>query len=258
MKTALFFFTFLLMFISSSVFAQNKDALVQQGDQLSESFDNKGSLDKYLQADKLSPKDWDIYWRISRSYVNIASHMPEKTDQDKDKQLAMFQLALKYADDAVKLAPNQSVTYVRRAVANGKIALFKGVFSVGSVVNSVKKDCETAIKLANGGNYVQGVAHYVLARTNAKISEKWAPARAVIGLGWADNEIAIKEYDKAISLFPNFRMFYLDYAKSLIREDKYSDARNYLGKCLNSPKKDEDDDSRYSEAKKLLEDIKNE
>lgn len=258
MKTALFYCFMLMVVINSTLYSQKKEELIKQSDQLSESFNNKGSLDKCLQADKLYPNDWEILWRISRSYVNIASHLPEKTDADKDKQLSMFQLALKYAEDAVKLAPNQSVTYLRRAIANGKIALFKGVFSVGSVVNSVKKDCEIAIKLSTGGNYIQGIAHYVLARTNAKISEKWAPARAVLGLGWADNETAIKEYDKAIALFPNFRMFYLDYAKSLIREDRYSDARNYLNKCLNSPKQEEDDDARYSEAKKLLEEIKNE
>lgn len=258
MKTALFFLLTLLLLVNISVFSQKREDLIKEADQLSESFDNKGSLDKCMQADKLYPKDWEINWRISRAYVNIASHLPEKTDKEKEKQLAMFELALRYAEDAVKQGSNQSITYLRRAIANGKIALFKGVFSVGGVVNSVKKDCETAIKLNTGGSYVQGLAHYILARTNAKISEKWAPARAVIGLGWADNEIAIKEYDKAISLFPNFRMFYLDYAKSLIREDKFSEARNYLNKCITSPKKEEDDDSRIVEAKKLLEEIKNE
>jgi len=93
-----------------------------------------------------------------------------------------------YADQAVKYGPNQSITYLRRAIANGRVALFKGVFSVGGVVNSVKSDCEKAISLNNGGNYTQALAHYVFARTHAKISEKWAPARSVLGLGWADND----------------------------------------------------------------------
>ncbi|MDR3611285.1 MAG: tetratricopeptide repeat protein, partial [Ignavibacteriaceae bacterium] len=140
---------------------------------------------------------------------------------------------------------------------NGRIALFKGVFTVGGVVNSIKKDCEKAIALNNGGSYVQGLAHYVLARTNAKISEKWAPARAVLGLGWADNETAIKEYKTAISLYPNFRMFYVDYARSLIREDQYREAKEVLNKSLASPKQEEDDDARVGEAKQLLNEIKN-
>lgn len=247
----------LFIVLGSALSAQQVDNLIKEGDKLNDSFNNEGALDKYLQADKLSPRNWDILWRISRSYVNIATHMPESTGDQKDAQLAVFQKALSFADMSVNLGSDKSVTYVRRAIANGRIALFKGVFSVGGVVNSVKSDCEKAIKLNNGGNYVQGLAHYVLGRTNAKISEKWAPARAVLGLGWADNEIAIKEFKTAIALYPNFRMFYIDYARSLIREDNYSAARDMLNKCIASPVQEEDDEKRLIETKQLLSEIKN-
>jgi tetratricopeptide (TPR) repeat protein len=243
--------------LSSLLFSQQVERLIDEGDKLTDSFNNKGALEKYIQADKISPNNWNILWRISRSYVNIGTHMPENTDDQKDAQLAVFQKALTYANLSVSNGSDKSATYLRRAIANGRIALFKGVFSVGSVVNSIKNDCEKAIKLNNGGNYMQGLAHYVLARTNAKISEKWAPARALLGLGWADNEIAIKEFKIAISLFPNFRMFYIDCAKSLIKEDEYVTAKDMLNKCIASPKQEEDDDSRLIEAKQILYDIRN-
>jgi tetratricopeptide (TPR) repeat protein len=239
------------------MFGQQVERLIDEGDKLTDSFDNKGALEKYIQADNKSPNNWDILWRISRSYINIGTHMPESSDNQKDVQLAVFQKALTYANLSVSYGPNNSVTYLRRAIANGRIALFKGVFSVGSVVNSVKNDCEKAIKLNNGGNYVQGLAHYVLARTNAKVSEKWAPARAILGLGWADNEIAIKEFKIAISLYPNFRMFYIDFARSLIKEDEYEAAKDILKKCIASSKQEEDDDGRFTEAIQLLNEIKN-
>ncbi len=247
----------LIIIFGSLMFGQQVERLIEEGDKFTDSFNNKSALDKYLQADKLSPKNWDILWRISRSYVNIGTHMPENTSDQKDAQLEVFQKALSYAEMSINYGSSKSMTYLRRAIANGRIALFKGVFTVGGVVNSVKSDCEKAIKLNNGGNYVQGLAHYVLARTNAKISEKWAPARAVLGLGWADNEIAIKEYKTAILLFPNFRMFYIDYARSLIKEDDYGAAREILNKCISSPKQEEDDDSRFVEAKLMLNEIKN-
>jgi tetratricopeptide (TPR) repeat protein len=247
----------LLVIFNSVLFCQQAENLIKEGDKLNDSFNNQGALDKYLQADKASPKNWDILWRISRSYVNIATHMPESTSDQKDAQLAVLQKGLSYAEQAVNLGSDKSITYLRRAIANGRIALFKGVFSVGGVVNSVKKDCEKAIALSNGGNYVQGLAHYVLAKTNAKISEKWAPARAVLGLGWADNEIAVKEYKTAITIYPNFRMFYVDYASSLIREDRYAEAKDALNKCIGSPKQEEDDDARLAEARQRLNEIKN-
>jgi tetratricopeptide (TPR) repeat protein len=253
----MFFLVFFLV-LTFSVQAQMVEKLIEEGDQYTEEFNNQKALDTYLKADKLYPNNWEILWRISRAYVDVGEHMPEKTDEQQDAQLVLYQKAFDYADKSVKLAPDKSITYVRRAIANGRIALFKGVFSVAGVVNSVKEDCEKAIKLNSGENYVIALGHYILARTHAKISEKWAPARAVLGLGWADNEIAITDFNKAINLFPNFRMFYLDLAKSYIREDEYQKARDVLKKVIDSPKKDEDDDQRVTEAKKLIEEIKNE
>ena len=249
---------FVLIFLPGLTRAQSLDELLKQGDDYTAKFDNQKALDVYLQADKVSPNNWEVYWRISRAYVDIAQNMPEKTDEEKDAQLAEYQKGYDYADKAVKLAPGKSITYLRRAIANGRIALFKGVFSVGGIVNSVKSDCEKAIALNNGGDYWQAIAHYVLARTNAKVSEKWAPARAVLGLGWADLDVAITEYKKAIALFPNFRMFYLDLARAYIRDDEYKSAREMLQKVLESPKKDQDDDKRITEAKQLLKDIEDE
>ncbi len=248
----------IFLLFNFDVKAQMVEKLIEEGDQYTEEFNNQKALDTYLNADKLYPGNWEVLWRISRAYVDIGEHMPEKTDEQKDAQLLIYQKAFDYADKSVKLASDKSITYVRRAIASGRIALFKGVFSVAGVVNSVKDDCEMAIKLNNGDKYVIALGHYILARTHAKISEKWAPARAVLGLGWADNESAIVDFNKAINLFPNFRMFYLDLAKSYIREDEYEKARDTLKKVIDSPKKDEDDDQRVAEAKKLLEEIKNE
>ncbi len=254
--TVIFFVVFI--FSVQFIFSQTSDELVKQGDSLITNFEDVGALQKYQQADKLTPNNWDILWRLSRAHVNIANQMPTDTDEQEDAQLAEYQKAFQYADKAVKLAPDKSVTYLRRAIANGKIALFKGVFSVGGVVNDAKDDCEKAISLGNGGNYIQALAHYVLARSNAKVSEKAKILRWPLGLSWADNETALVEYKKAIALYPNFRMFYLDYARSLIREDDYSTAREMLKKVPTCPKQEEDDDQRIVEAKNLLKEIKNE
>jgi tetratricopeptide (TPR) repeat protein len=243
------------LFITVVLNAQTADSLIKVGDRYIEKFNNEKALDSYLQADKLSPDNWQILWRISRAYVNIGVHMPSTTGEEEDAQLAEFEKALGYADRAVKIAKDQSVVYVRRAVVNGRIALFKGVFTVGGVVNKVKEDFEKAIKLNNGGDYTQALAHYILGRTHAKVSEKWAPARAILGLGWADKDTALTELKKAVELYPNFRMFYLELGKAYLEDDEYDKAKFYLNKVLESPKKDQDDDQVLAEAKQLLKDL---
>jgi len=248
-----------ILFLSAVLtnsFAQTLDDLLKESDKYYTEFNNQASLDAALKADKKFPGNWEIQWRISRGYVKIADHMPANTGDQKDAQSEIYQKALSYADKAINLAGDKSVTYLRRAIANGKIALFKGVFSVSSVVKQVRDDCEKAIQLGNGGNEIQGLSHYILARTHAKISEKWKPARAVLGLGWADNEIAIQEFKKAIALSPNFSMFYIDYAISLEREDMYKEAKEALNKAFQTPKKDDGDDARVEEGKKLYAEIK--
>lgn len=254
----LFLLFILVLFSNLKTGAQSVDALLDDGEKYYKQFNNEKALEVYKKAEKMDPNNFEVLWHLSRTYVDIADKMPNSSKEQENAQLGVYQTALDYADKSVKLKPDQAAGLLRRAIANGKIALFKGVFTVAGVVNSVRADLEKAIQLGNGGNFVQGVAHYVLARTHAKTSEKWKPARSVLGLGWADNDIALKEYQKAIEIYPGYVMFYVDYANSLIREDEYKTAREQLNKALTCQHQHQDDEKRQAEAKKLLNDIKNE
>ncbi len=257
-RTNYYFFFIFLITALLRVHAQSLDALLEEGEKYYKQFNNEKALEVFKKAEKIDANNPEVLWKLSRTYVDIADRMPTSTGEQEDAQLAVFQKALDYADKSIKQKPDQSAGLLRRAIANGKIALFKGVFSVAGVVNSVRADVEKAIQLGNGGNFIQGVAHYVLGRTHAKTSEKWKPARAILGLGWADNEIALTEYKKAIEIYPGYMMFYVDYANSLIREDDYKTAREMLNKALTCQFQHQDDEKRLAEAKKTLVDIKDE
>ncbi len=239
-------------------FAQSVGDLIKQGDKYVEEFNDQKALDTYLQADKLSPNNWEIYWRISRSYIDIGEHLPDKTSAQKDEQEKMYKKSLEYADKAVKLAPGEAITYVRRAIANGRIALFQGVFSAIGTVKDVKADCEKAIQLGNGGNYVQALAHYVLGRTHLKVCEKAYLLRLPLGLGWGDTGEAVKLLETANKLKPNFRMFLYELAKAYVEEDEYDKAKATLKLVEKAPVVDEDDNQVLADAKKLYEKIKDE
>lgn len=239
-------------------FAQSVGDLIKQGDKYVEEFNDQKALDTYLQADKLSPNNWEIYWRISRSYIDIGEHLADKTSAQKDEQEKMYKKSLEYADKAVKLAPGEAITYVRRAIANGRIALFQGVFSAIGTVKDVKADCEKAIQLGNGGNYVQALAHYVLGRTHLKVCEKPYLVRLPLGLGWGDTGEAVKLLETANKLKPNFRMFLYELAKAYVEEDEYDKAKATLKLVEKAPVADEDDNQVLADAKKLYEKIKDE
>jgi FimV-like protein len=251
--------TFLFVFVagwSGVARAQQADPVAQliaEGDNFSEKqFDNQKALEKLLEADKLYPNNDEVLWRISRSYVDIGEHFASGTDEEKELQLQTYQKALDYANKAVTVNPKNSMAYCRRAIATGRVALFKGVFSVGGLVNATKADCEKAIELDPSN----AAAYYVLARGHAKLVEKPKIIRWPLGLGWGNIEDAIKNYEKAISLKPNFIMYRLDAARAYVENDDYKKAKEYLNSIPTIAKMDEDDDQFRREAKELMEKIK--
>jgi len=257
MKKALQIFAFaILMLFGNNSFAQTVEDVIKEADKLVAEFQHEKVLNLLLQADKQYPNNWQIKWRISRAYVDVGEHLPDKTDKEKEEQLEYYKKSLDYADQSVKLAPSESITYVRRAIANGRIALFQGVFSAIGTVKDVKADCERAIQLGNGGNYVQALAHYVLGRTHLKVCEKSYLVRLPLGLGWGDTGKALQLLETANKLYPNFRMFMLELAKAYIEEDQVEKAKDTLKKLEKAPFLDEDDDIVLAEAKKLYDKIK--
>ena len=249
------FFSFLFF---GSHFAQTAEELIKEGDKYNTEFNHQKSLEAYQQADKLMPGNWEIMWRISRAIVDIGNKMPEGTDEQEEAKYNEYKKSLVYADSAVKLAPDESVTYLRRAIVSGRIALFEGVFSAIGFVNDVRDDSERAIELNNGGNYVQALSHYVLGRAHAKVCEKSYLLRLPLGLGWGDMEVAIREFQNAIKLKPNYRMFYLELAKAYIEEDEYELAKQNLLLVEKAPFVLEDDDLYLKEAKQLLVEVNEE
>ncbi|MBI3578092.1 MAG: hypothetical protein HY089_01610 [Ignavibacteriales bacterium] len=229
------------------------DTLLAQGNDFAEkTFENQKALETYTAALALESNNCEILWRISRAYVDIGEHLPATTEQEKTHQLETYMKSLEFANKAIAANPKSSISYTRRAIANGRIALFKGVWESLDLVKQAKADLEKALELdANNPG-----AYYVLGRTHAKVSEKPRIVRWPLGLGWANMDDAIKNFEKAISLRPNFIMYHLDCARAYAEEDEYEKARTHLNTIATLPTLDEDDDQFRKEAKELLEKIK--
>ena len=227
--------------------------LIAKGDNFSEkTFENQKAFDMYNEAFSLSPNDYEILWRLSRTYVDIGEHLPIKTDAEKQKQLEFYEKSLDFAKKATTANPKGAMGYTREAIANGRIALFRGIWDALDLVKQTKADCEKAISL----DAAEATAYYVLGRTNAKVCEKPKFIRWPLGLGWANMDDAIKNYEKSIELRPNFIMYRLDCARAYVEMDEYGKAREHLTKISTLPKEDEDDDVFRKEALELLDKIK--
>ncbi len=231
--------------------SQTLQETLKLSDELFNKFDNKGAFEILIKANKEFPRNSEILWRLCRVETHIADHMPVVTDAQKDAQLKAYHTAYDYADSAVAADPKSSMAYTYRAVAGGKIALFKGVFSVGPIVKQVRNDCESAIALDPNN----AIAYYVLGRTHAKLAEKPVMFRWPLGLAWGNLDDAIKFYQKAVSLDPDFVMFRLDLAKAYMRDGEKDKARGELSLIPSIPVRDQDDDSLKTVATGLLQEL---
>jgi tetratricopeptide (TPR) repeat protein len=245
-------FAWLFVVLGFFANAQSLEELMQEGDNYYKEFNHQSALETYLIADSLYPGNWVLMWKMSRAYVDLAEKMPQGTGEEEDVKKLEFDKALFFADSSVRLAPNEAESYVRRAIASGKIALFEGIFSAIGSVNDVRDDSEHAIELGNGGNHTQALAHYILGRAHYKVCEKAYLVRLPLGLGWGDMEDSIRELEIAVKLRPNFRMFYLALAKSYLEEDEYENAKETLIQLEKASFVDEDDDQVLQEAKELM------
>jgi tetratricopeptide (TPR) repeat protein len=232
---------------------ESVSAIIAIGDSFStKTFENQKALEAFMKAYAVEPNNYEILWRISRTYVDIGEHQSAATKEDKIKQLETYQKALDFAELAVKANPNESMGYTRRAIANGRVALFKGVWDSIDLVKQVKADCEKAIQL----DKENPAAYYVLARTHAKLCEKPKIIRWPLGLSWANYDDARANYEKAIAIKPTFIMYRLDAARTYVELDEYDKAKEQLTRIAALPTEDEDDNQFRKEAKDLLEKIK--
>ncbi|MGD0338581.1 MAG: tetratricopeptide repeat protein [Bacteroidota bacterium] len=241
-------------FLITTVPAQTVAEITAQSDSIADvAFQNKPALDILSTAADKYPGNYNIVWRLSRTYSDMGAAINAISDEQKTQQLELYEKSLDYANQAIAANPEGSMGYTRRAIANGRIALFKGVWESIDLVKQVKHDCEKAIEL----DTTNSLAYYIYGRTHAKVSEKPKLFRWPLGLGWGNIDEAIKNFEIAISLRPNYIMYRLDAAKAYIEEDEYEKARAHLNAISTIPKAYQLDDDSRKEATELLEKIKN-
>lgn len=189
----------------------------------------------------------EVLWRQSR----VTTLEGDKLS-DEGQQLKKYEEAKALADKALGSDPESMMALLRRAVANGKIAIIKGILGgSATLVNETRKDTEKAITLNNRSEYELALAHYLLARTHLKLSQNSRFSRSFFGLEWGNEDDARKNFEKAYSLYPNSVVFKVDYAKFLFSKGEKEKALQVLEGFDSLPKSDPGDKEKIEDGKRL-------
>ncbi|MGA9365108.1 MAG: hypothetical protein WBW16_12155 [Bacteroidota bacterium] len=258
-RTFFFSLVYSVLLFSCLLKAQPPDSvarvsqLILEADSLADkAFENEKALEKYREALALDSLNYEVLWRLSRSYVTIGEHFPATTDEQKEAQLQSYEEAVRYAEKAISVKEDGSMGYAQRAAAKSRVALFKNIWKSSGLMNDVREDCEKAIDL----DPQNAIAYDVLGQAHMKLNERMKLFRWPFGVGWGNTDDAIVCFEKAISINPNLITYRIDAARAYIERKDYQKAQEHLAAIFTLPTLSGDDEQLRKEAANLLEQIK--
>ncbi len=246
MKTiSLFFFFIAASFIST---AQNAEALLVEAFK-TESLPNEAlALAKFKTIATLYPKNVLAQTKTSELYSRVGSRFAEKA-----KKVEYFNLAMKYANQALVIAPNGDMPNVVKAIALGKLSINQTGKEKIKFAKDIRRHLDVALK-ANPENHL---ALHVMGRWFYEVSGissfERAAAKMLIGdIPKASYDEAIVYFEKARKLYPNFTLNNYELAKAYQKKGNLTVAKQLLKELQAFPVRTDDDLTTKKQAKALL------
>jgi len=211
MKTKIFFSLLIFLSFSISLFSQEPEELIAQGDKLYAEMKDMATaqeaLSKYREAVVKAENKFEAFWRLSRIFYYIGT----RTESKKEKKI-IFGQGIYYAKKAVALEPEKPDGHYWLGVSYGVYGEARGVLKSLSFVKPIKEAMNKVIELDRG--YEDGGPDRVLGRVYFKVpgfaggskkkslehllkSKELAPNDALTRCYLADTFLSLKEVDKA-------------------------------------------------------------
>ena len=193
---------------------------------------NLSQLEALLKA---SPDDPELLWREGRALFRRGEKQARKADA-----LADYLQAEDFLQQAVALAPATVEAHFFYGVAMGKRGETQGILKSLFLIKPIRKEMNEVLRL--DPNY--GGAYRVLGEI------LWQ----VPGFAGGDKKLALQDFEKAVSLTPNYTSNYQPLAEAYVHYDRKDDALRTL-KAV-AAVKDPTDPAQYpddlADANKLL------
>jgi tetratricopeptide (TPR) repeat protein len=219
-----------------------------RGDACDSKLDATEALKFYLSAEKMDPKNAHLFVCIARQYRHLMSDAGSS-----DEQLRLGAIALKYADRAAALAPDDSEAQLAPAIACGRLLPLEGKKQQVEMSKRIKEEADRAIKLDPKNDlawHVLGKWHEVLANMGAITH---ALGSLIYGsLPSTTNENAVACFQKAIELNPNRLMHFIELGRTFAFMGRNADARRMINKGLAMPCKEKDDPETKRKGRETL------
>ena len=227
----------MLFAVCTSVRAGPPDDLVRKGDVFDAKLQATEALEFYLPAEKLEPTNVRILVRIARQYRYLMADALTR-----EEKLRLGDIALKYAQRAATLAPDDAEAQLSIAISYGKMLPLMGIREQIEASRQIKRTVDKAIKLDPNND----LAWHVLGRWHRVLSEVSTFKRSVASLVYSKlpqttTEEAVRCFQKAIEINPNRLMHYVELGRAYAQMGRTAEARRFIEKGLAMPDVGKDD-----------------
>jgi tetratricopeptide (TPR) repeat protein len=221
----------------ASVRAEPVTDLMKKGDAFDAKFQATEALQFYLPAEKLDPTNVRVLVRIARQYRYL---MADATGRE--QKLRLGGIALKYAQRAAAVAPDDAEAQLSIAISYGKMLPLMNIREQIEASRQIKKTVDKSIRLDPNND----LAWHVLGRWHRVLSEVSTFKRSVASLVYSQlpqttTEEAVRCFWKAIEINPNRLMHYVELGRAYAQMGRNVEARLFIEKGLAMPDVGKDD-----------------
>lgn len=236
--------------LAQSEQASARDSSLAEVDQLRENGQFRDALSELSGLRDTYGDQAPMLWRMSLTRADLAKSVGDGQGRDRHNKKA-----LELAETALLVDSTSAHAHFAKAVAEGRIALNAGTQERVERSRTVKKHVDQALEL----NPKLAGAYHTRGRWHREVSDLNFLERTIVrtvygGLPDASFELAVRDFGRAIEL-ENVRFHHLELAKTYLKMDRPSDARESLQTVLDLPAKEPFAERYKQEAQSLLEDL---
>lgn len=229
--------------------AQDIEVLLKEAARLEMVPNEKASFYKYKEVLKLSPSNITALNKCSE----LCSRIGQRELSNSKLRDEYYKWAIKYAEAALKIEPDNSEANCVMAIALGRSSMTKNGRDKIDNAREIKKYLDAALK--NDPHNFK--AWHVLGRWQYEISNLNAVERGIVkvfygGMPQVTLQQSISSFEKARSLRPEFILNYLEMAKAYKEDNQKTKAIAYLQLLIGLPIQTEDDAAIKEKANILL------
>jgi Regulator of microtubule dynamics protein 1-3 len=150
-----------------SVSSETYKDYLKQGDQYYSEFNNHSALKSYLMAYKLSPDNYEVIFRLARTYNDLGEEFYEYRERDSSE--VMIKKALEYSEMLGKDFPDSAASYAYLALSYGNRALFEGGKEKIKLAHKIEDNAKKSLQM-NPDQYLSYIILGIYYRQIADLS----------------------------------------------------------------------------------------